>query len=69
VVARRRRVLSIVFGAVVAIWPGSGALAIPLVDRGLYSIVLGGMRLVFAYRVHTAQTTVRRAVGSVGTQS
>jgi uncharacterized membrane protein HdeD (DUF308 family) len=57
-------VLSIVFGAVVAIWPNSGALAI-LWLIGDYSIILGVMRIVFAYRLHTVRSTVRRAVDSV----
>jgi uncharacterized membrane protein HdeD (DUF308 family) len=57
-------VLSIVFGAIIAIWPGSGVLAI-LWLIGIYSIVLGVMRVVYAYRLHTARNAVRSAVGGV----
>src|SRR5215831_10881038 len=60
--------LSIVFGAVVAIWPISGALAI-LWLIGVYSIVFGVTRLVFAYRVHAVQGGVRRAIGRVEARS
>ncbi len=57
-------VLSIVFGAIIAIWPGSGVLAL-LWLIGIYSIVLGVMRIVYAYRLHTARNAVRNVVGSV----
>jgi uncharacterized membrane protein HdeD (DUF308 family) len=57
-------VLSIVFGAIIAIWPGSGVLAI-LWLIGIYSIVLGVMRVVYAYRLHTARNAARSAVGGV----
>ena len=54
-------VLSILFGALVAIRPGAGALAI-LWLIGVYAIATGIMRLVFAYRLHTAAETVQSAV-------
>ena len=60
--------LSIIFGAVVAIWPISGALAI-LWLIGVYSIVFGVTRVVFAYRVHAVQGGVRRTLGRVEARS
>ena len=61
-------VLSIVFGALIAIWPSSGALAI-LWLIGIYSIIGGIMRIGFAYRVHTAQGAARDAVRELGVQT
>lgn len=51
--------LSIVFGALVAIRPGAGVLAI-LWLIGIYAIVTGIMRVVFAVWLHTAGGEMRR---------
>jgi uncharacterized membrane protein HdeD (DUF308 family) len=59
--------LSIVFGGLVAIRPGSGALAI-LSLIGLYAIIFGVMQLVAAYRLHNVQSTARSAVRSFEAQ-
>jgi uncharacterized membrane protein HdeD (DUF308 family) len=61
-------VLSVLFGIVIAIWPASGVMAI-LWLIGIYSIIIGVMRIVFAVRVHTMQSTIRSAVGHPQTQS
>jgi uncharacterized membrane protein HdeD (DUF308 family) len=53
-------VLSILFGALIAIRPGEGVLAI-LWLIGVYAIATGIMRLVFAYRLHSAAETVQKA--------
>jgi uncharacterized membrane protein HdeD (DUF308 family) len=58
-------VLSILFGALVAIRPGSGALAI-LWLIGIYAILVGVIRLVFAYRVHNVQTAGRPVARETG---
>ena len=55
--------LSIVFGALVAIQPGSGALAI-LWLIGLYAILAGVSQLVAAYRIRSVQMEVRSDVKS-----
>ena len=46
--------VSVVFGVLVAVRPGAGALAIVWVI-GLYAIVAGVSRLAFAYRLRNAQ--------------
>jgi uncharacterized membrane protein HdeD (DUF308 family) len=56
--------LSILFGGIVAIWPGAGALAI-LWLIGIYAIVGGIIRLVAAYRVHEFRSTAKTAVGAL----
>jgi uncharacterized membrane protein HdeD (DUF308 family) len=54
--------ISVAFGVVVALRPGSGALAIIWLI-GLYAILTGVMRLVFAYRMRSDQAAVKSAVG------
>lgn len=56
--------LSILFGAIVANWPGAGALAI-LWLIGIYAIVAGIVRLVAAYRIHEFRSTAKSAVGAL----
>jgi uncharacterized membrane protein HdeD (DUF308 family) len=56
--------LSILFGGIVAIMPGAGALAI-LWLIGLYAIVVGITRLVAAYRIHEFRSTAKAAVGAL----
>ena len=56
--------LSVAFGVLVAVRPGSGALTIVWLI-GFYSIVGGVMRLVFALRMRNAQTQVKAAVRSL----
>ncbi len=55
--------LSIVFGAIVAARPGSGALAI-LWLIGIYAIIGGATRLYAAYRMRTVEGDVERAVAT-----
>ncbi len=55
--------LSIVFGAIVAVRPGSGALAI-LWLIGAYAIIGGATRLYAAYRMYRVESDVKRAVTS-----
>jgi uncharacterized membrane protein HdeD (DUF308 family) len=57
--------LSILFGALVAIRPGPGALAI-LWLIGIYAILAGVVRLVFAYRVHNVQAAGRAVARETG---
>ena len=54
------------FGVLVALSPGTGALAI-LWLIGFYAIVFGVLRLVFAYRMRKDRTLVKSAVRSLGT--
>ena len=56
--------LSVAFGVLVAVRPGSGALTIVWLI-GFYSIVGGVMRLVFALRMRNAQAQVKAAVRSL----
>jgi uncharacterized membrane protein HdeD (DUF308 family) len=56
--------LSIAFGTLIAIFPGSGALAI-LWLIGAYAIVLGVIQLVAAYRLHGLQDTFASMLGGV----
>ncbi len=55
--------LSIVFGVIVAARPGTGALAI-LWLIGAYAIIGGATRLYAAFRIHSVQSDVKRAVAS-----
>jgi uncharacterized membrane protein HdeD (DUF308 family) len=55
--------LSIVFGAIVAVRPGSGALAI-LWLIGIYAILAGATRLYAAYRIYSVKSDVKRAVAT-----
>jgi len=57
-------VVSIVFGVLVAVRPGSGALAI-LWLIGIYALVTGVIRLVAAYRVHAVQGSVGDMLGTL----
>ena len=57
-------VLSVLFGAIVAIWPGSGALAI-LWLIGFYAIVAGVTRLFAAYRIHEFRSDAKAVVGAL----
>lgn len=61
-------VLSILFGAIVAVRPGSGALAI-LWLIGIYAILGGASRLYAAYRMRSAQQEVKQAVAKMQTTS
>jgi uncharacterized membrane protein HdeD (DUF308 family) len=58
--------LSVAFGVLVAVRPGSGALAI-LWLIGFYAILAGVIRVGFAYRMRTDQTQVRSAVRNLET--
>jgi uncharacterized membrane protein HdeD (DUF308 family) len=60
--------LSIVFGGIVAIWPGSGALAI-LWLIGAYAIIGGIARLVAAYRIHEFRSEAKAVVGALRPQT
>jgi uncharacterized membrane protein HdeD (DUF308 family) len=53
--------LSVFFGASVAIYPGAGALAL-LWAIGFYSILIGITRLYYAYRVHNDHAAAKTAV-------
>lgn len=53
--------LSLAFGILVAVRPGSGALAIVWLI-GIYAIVTGVVRLFYAYRVYTDKEQVKKAV-------
>ena len=55
--------LSVVFGAIVAIRPGSGALAI-LWLIGIYAIIGGAARLYAAYRLRGAEKEVKQVAAS-----
>ena len=56
-------VLSIAFGVLVAARPGTGALAI-LWLIGAYAILGGATRLYAAYRIHSVESDVKRAVAT-----
>lgn len=60
--------LSILFGGIVAIWPGSGALAI-LWLIGFYAILGGIARLIAAYRIHEFRSTAKAVVGALRPQT
>ena len=59
--------LSVVFGAVVAIFPSTGALAI-LWLIGIYAILGGGMRLFAAYQIYRVRNEAKAAVGAMQPQ-
>ena len=50
--------LSIAFGILIAVYPASGALTI-LWLIGIYAIAVGLAELVYAYRVHQTEGTVK----------
>jgi uncharacterized membrane protein HdeD (DUF308 family) len=52
-------VLSVAFGVLVAIYPGSGALAIVWMI-GFYAFLTGVLRLVAAYRIHGLETKLTK---------
>ncbi len=56
-------VISFIFGVLIAIWPGSGVLAV-LWFIGLYAILSGVSLLVAAFQIHGLQTRVKRAVSA-----
>ena len=58
--------LSVVFGVMVEIRPGSGALAIVWLI-GFYSVLVGVMRLVAAYRIRSMHGEAKSAVKSAYT--
>ena len=60
--------LSIVFGGIVAIWPGTGALAI-LWLIGFYAIAGGVARLIAAYRIHEFRSAAKSVVGALRPQT
>ncbi len=60
--------LSVVFGAVVAIFPSTGALAI-LWLIGIYAILGGGMRLFAAYQIYRVRNEAKAAVGAMQPQA
>lgn len=53
--------LSIAFGILLAFWPTSGVLTIVWLI-GIYSIILGLMRVMFAVRAHNLQSRLRSAL-------
>jgi uncharacterized membrane protein HdeD (DUF308 family) len=57
--------LSVLFGALLAIRPGVGALTV-LWLIGIYAILAGVARLVFAYRVHNVQAAGRAVARETG---
>jgi uncharacterized membrane protein HdeD (DUF308 family) len=60
-------VISFIFGVLIAIWPGSGVLAV-LWFIGLYAILSGVSLLVAAFQIHGLQTRLKRAVSARGAQ-
>jgi uncharacterized membrane protein HdeD (DUF308 family) len=60
--------LSIAFGVIVAIRPGSGALAILWLIGG-YAIVAGAIRMFAAYRIRAVEKDVKRVAATAQTQS
>lgn len=54
--------LSIIFGGLVAFWPGAGLMAI-LWLIGFYAILSGIFRLVASYRIHQFHSQVKSTVG------
>lgn len=53
--------LSVAFGVLVAVRPGSGALAIVWLI-GVYAIVTGVIRLFYAYRVYSDKEQIKKSV-------
>lgn len=60
--------LSVLFGGIVAIWPGTGALAI-LWLIGFYAIAGGIARLIAAYRIHEFRSAAKSVVGALRPQT
>lgn len=60
--------LSILFGAIVAIWPGNGALAI-LWLIAFYAVVSGITQLVAAYRIHEFRSSVKQVAAALRPQT
>lgn len=58
--------LSVAVGVLIALAPISGALAIVWLI-GIYAIVLGITRVVFAYRMHEVKTDMKSSVRGLGT--
>jgi len=56
--------MSIVFGLLVAFWPGAGLMAI-LWLVGFYAILGGILRLVASYQVHQFHSDVKAAFGGI----
>ncbi len=56
---------SVAFGVLIAVSPGSGALAIVWLI-GFYAILAGVMRLVFAYRMRNGRSRIKSAVRNLG---
>lgn len=56
--------MSIIFGVLVAFWPGAGIMAI-LWLIGFYAILGGILRLVASYRIHQFHSEVKSAIGSI----
>lgn len=54
---------SIVFGLLLMIWPGAGALAVVWLIGG-YAVVLGAMRIGLAFRLHAVQKSGSASIGS-----
>ncbi len=57
--------LSVAFGVLIAVSPGSGALAIVWLI-GFYAILAGVIRLVFAYRMRNDKAGINSAVRNLG---
>ena len=60
--------LSILFGGIVAIWPGDGALAI-LWLIAFYAIVSGITQLIAAYRIHELRSAAKSLAGALRPQT
>ncbi len=56
--------LSIIFGVLVAFWPGTGLMAI-LWLIGLYAILGGILRLVASYQIHQFHRAVKSTFGGI----
>lgn len=54
---------SILFGALIAVWPGAGLLAILWVIS-FYAVINGVFQLIGAYRIHEIGTEVKRTMGA-----
>jgi uncharacterized membrane protein HdeD (DUF308 family) len=57
--------LSVAFGVLIALFPGSGALTIVWLI-GIYAIVLGVSRVVFAYRMNNDREAIKSAAQRLG---
>lgn len=60
--------LSVIFGGIIAIWPGSGVLAI-LWLISFYAILGGIARLIAAYRIHEFRGAAKAVVGALRPQT